>query len=192
MGARTLAGFFLCSAITIVEAVQPTLTPRAIDEAIVLGQSALERDRTAFHAPYRLTGGRSPVDYIEVITPFRRVVLVAEQLARAGNRAFGQRQALANPEIGAEELELRVELTFHPLNAYVAVPAYEVTLSGTGHARLEPRTIDRTPRYGPRVEDRPSVLPVPGGLLLPGGSQPILGGTVAARFDLGPLNPNGL
>ena len=39
-----------------------------------------------------------------------------------------------------------------------------------------------------------SVLAVPGGggPVLPGTSQPILGGTVSARFDLRPLNPNGL
>jgi hypothetical protein len=194
MSPRILAALLVCGAATAAGAVEPTLTPRAIDEALSIGQSAIERDRTTFHAAYQLTVERPPVDFIEVITPFRRVVLMAEQLARAGNRAFSQRQALQRPEVGAEEIEVRVELTFHPLNTYVAVPEYELTLAGAGSARIEPRTFDRTPRYGPRLEGRPSVLPVPGGLgpILPGNSQPILGGTVSAQFDLRPLNPKGL
>ncbi len=194
MRPRALAWLFVCGAVASGLAVQPSLTPRAIDEALFIGQSAIERDRVRFHAPYRLTVERPPVDFIEVITPFRRVVLLAEQLARAGNRAFSQRQALQRPEIGVEEIELRVELTFHPLNTYVAVPAYEVTLSGPGAPRIEARTFDRTPRYGPRLEGQPSVTPVPGGAapFVPGASQPILGGTVTGRFDLRPLNPNGL
>ena len=194
MTVRWLAAFLVCGTPATLAAVQATLTPRAVDEAVIIGQSGVERERTIFHAPYRLTVARPPVDFIEVITPFRRVVLIAEQLARSGNRAFSQRQALERPDVGVEEIELRVELTFHPLNTYVAVPAYEVTLSGPGNPRIEPRTFDRTPRYGPRLDGRPSVLAVPGGggPVLPGTSQPILGGTVSARFDLRPLNPNGL
>jgi hypothetical protein len=194
MRPRALLWLLVCLGAVSGQAVQPALTPRAMDEAIAIGQSAVERDRLSFHAPYRLTAARPPVDFIEVISPFRRVVLLAEQLARTGNRAFSQRQALQHPDIGAEEIELRVELTFHPLNTYVAVPAYEVTLSGQGSARIEPRTFARMPRYGPRLEGQPSVTPVPGGAapFVPGASQPILGGTVSARFDLQELNPNGL
>lgn len=194
MTVRWLAAFLVCGTPATLAAVQATLTPRAVDEAVIIGQSGVERERTTFHAPYRLAVARAPVDFIEVITPFRRVVLIAEQLARSGNRAFSQRQALERPDVGVEEIEVRVELTFHPLNTYVAVPAYEVTLSGPGNSRIEPRTFDRTPRYGPRLDGRPSVLAVPGGggPVLPGTSQPILGGTVSARFDLRPLNPNGL
>ena len=192
MSGRALVVLFLASAVAGGQAVEPSLTPRAIEEAVLIGQSSVARDRAAFHAPYRVTVGRPPVDFIDVITPFRRVVLVAEQLARTGNRAFSQRQALERPDIGTQEIELRVELTFHPLNTYVAVPAYEVTLAGAGGTRVEPRTFDSTPRYSPRVEGPPNVLPVPGGFVFPSTSQPILGGTVNARFDLRPMDPNGL
>ncbi len=191
MRAHWLAVFLACGAAAAPGAVQPTLTPRAIDEALHIGQSAIERERTTFHAPYRLKVERGPVDYVEVITPFRRVVLLAEQLARAGNRAFSQRQALERTDVLTEDVELRVELTFHPLNTYVAVPAYDVTLSSAEHQRIEPRTFDRTPRYGPRLEGRPSVVAVPGGgQFVPGASEPILGGTIGARFDLLVLKPD--
>jgi hypothetical protein len=169
-------------------AVDVTLPPRAIDEAIRLGQSALSRERTAFHTPYRLTVARPPVDFIEVITPFRRLVLIAEQRARAGDRAFGQRHVREIPGALAEELELRVELTFHPLNTFVAVPDYTLALAGPS-GRVEPRTFDRVPRYTPRVDGPPMVTPVPGAPSLPRASQPILGGTLTARFDLRALDP---
>jgi hypothetical protein len=117
-------------------------------------------------------------------------VLVAEQRARAGDRSFGQRQALSTPGAIADELELRVELTFHPLNTFVAVPDYTVALAGPAAAdRIPPRTFERVPRYAPRVEAPPSVTPVPGAANLPRGSQPILGGTLMARFDLRLVDP---
>jgi hypothetical protein len=190
MVGRTLAVLVL--GVAAAGAVQTPLGPRTIDEAVTLGKSAVERDRTNFHAPYRLTIARPPVDYIEVITPFRRVVLAAEQRARAGDRSFGQRQVLADPALAAGELELRAELTFHPLNTYVAVPEYSLTLSGAGSPRVEPRTFNRAPRYTPRVDGQPSVTSVPGAPTLPGTSQPIIGGTVSAAFDLRTLNPNAL
>ena len=174
-----------------VAAVQSPVDLRAIDEAVTLGKTALDRQRVAFHAPYRLAVSRPPVDYVDVITPYRRIVLTAEQKARAGDRSFGQRQVLADPGLMSQELELRVELTFHPLNTFVGVPEYTVALVGAGGTRIDPRTFSRTPRYTPRVEGEPNVTAVPGAPTLPGTSQPIIGGTVAASFDLGLLNPTG-
>lgn len=187
-----LTAFAVLSAGAAAAAVQTPLTPRLVDEGLVLGKSAVERTHTAFHAPYRLTVARPPVDFIEVITPFRRVVLLTEQRVRSGERGFGLRQAMDDPDVQAGELELRVELTFHPLNTYVAVPAYDVALAGATGPAVEPRTFSRTPRYGPRFEGPPLVTPVPAFGTLPGSSQPILGGTVTARFDLGLVNETGV
>jgi hypothetical protein len=187
MSLRLAVCFLLCS--VAAAAVETPLTPRAIDEALTIGQSTLERVRGRFHAPYRVAVNRGPVDYIEVITPFRRVALAGEERARIGDRSFGQRQVRDDPSLIREELELRIELTFHPLNTYVAVPSYEVRLAGTRGAGFEPRTLDRMPRYGARVEGAPTVTPLPAGPVLPGASQPILGGTVVARFDLRALDP---
>src|SRR5687767_4882520 len=173
-------------------AVQTPVTARAIDEAISLGKSTIEGQRITYHRPYRLIVSRSPVDYIEVITPFRRLVIAAEERARLGDRSFGQRQALELLSTVGEELEVRIELTFHPLNTYVAVPAYTVTLAGPGPARIDPRTFELIPRYGARVDGPSSATPTPTGPVLPGASQPILGGTVVAHFDLRLLNPTAL
>jgi hypothetical protein len=191
---RSLAGLFavLC-ATGVLSAVQMTLDPRAISEAIAIGQSRVDVNRARFHAPYRTSVAKAPVDSIEVVTPFRLVAMHAESRARAGDRSFGQRQAFAILSVSPAELEVWVELTFHPLNTYVGVPPYEVALIDTNGVRTPPRTIQHVPRHGPRVDGEPLLgLPGAGGIALPGGSEPMTGGSVTAQFDGRPLNATGV
>ena len=169
-------------------AVQFALDARAIDEAIGIGQSRIELQRTRFHAPYRLQASRAPVDYIEVITPFRRVALAAEARVRIGDRSFGQRQAFELLAATSNQIELWVELTFHPLNTFVGVPGYAVSLERAAARPIPPRRIDRVPRYGARVDGE---LPFPApGAPLPGGSEPMLGGIIVVDFDGRLLTPD--
>ena len=67
-------------------AVDLRLDPGTITQALSLGQTTIVSDLTRFHQPYRLDVSRPPVDYVEVVTPFRRVVLAAQARARAGDR----------------------------------------------------------------------------------------------------------
>ena len=161
-------------------AMQATLGPRDATDAVSIGQSRRERDRSGFHTPYRLVVNRPPVDYIEVITPFRRVVLAAESRAALGDRAFGQRQALEMLAAAPPTVDTVVELTFHPLNTFVGVPDYAVTLEEPGRPPARPRAIDRIPRHGPRVDGAPLLNPntVP----LAGANQPLTGGAMVAHF----------
>jgi hypothetical protein len=169
----------------------PAGDQRLIAEAIGIGQSRTAV-RTRYHQPYRVQVARPPIDYIEIVTPFRRVVLLAEERARLGSRLFGQREAMAALGDRSDVVEVLVEATFHPLNVYVGVPEYDVELVATSPvARITPRNISRVPRYGARVEGVPYSFPFPAPNL-PGGSQPLTGGTIAASFDAGTLNPNGV
>jgi hypothetical protein len=167
-------------------AVELTLDRQAVDQALGIGQSRVERDHLRFHLPYRLPVNAPPVDYIDVVTPFRRIVLEAEQRTRAGDRSFGQRQALEVAAISSNRIDVLIELTFHPMNAYVGVPGYEVELRPQSGSPVRPRTQDRVPRFGPRVDGMP--LPAPGALIRRG-SEPMLGGTVIASFDGQQLSP---
>ena len=175
-----------------LSAVQMTLDARAVSEAIAIGQSRVDADRARFHAPYRIPVNKPPIDFVEVVTPFRRVVMHTESRARVGDRSFGQRQALELLNATPAELDIWVELTFHPLNTYVGVPPFEVLLADRSGVRIPPRAFERLPRYGARVDGEPSRLAVPGGIALPGGSQPMLGGTIIAQFDGGPINATGV
>lgn len=171
-------------------AYDATLGPDAIAEAIRIGQSRIERVRVDYHQPYRIDVGRAPVDYIDLVTPFRRVVLAAEERARQGDRRFGQREALGVLQEQRGRVTVFVELTFHPLNTYVGVPPYAVALAQAGSPeRVTAIDTQRIPRFGPRLAGTP--LPFPQTPVLPSAGQPVLGGTLVAGFDSGRLDAAG-
>ncbi|MGH9257251.1 MAG: hypothetical protein ACRD3C_22055 [Vicinamibacterales bacterium] len=172
-----------------VAAYDRSLDLRAVDDAMAIGQARDDVVRLRFHQPYRIPVGRLPIDYIDVVTPFRRVELAAEERARVGDRMFRQREALTVLAEHGDTLQLFVEAAFHPQNVYVRVPAYAVTLARPDQpARIRPRDEQRLPRFGPRVD---SVLPLPYPVApsLPAGGQPLTGGTVIATFDGQRLDP---
>ncbi|HXD18731.1 MAG TPA: hypothetical protein VN654_17075 [Vicinamibacterales bacterium] len=173
-----------------VSAFEQALDPGSLAQAIELGQSRIDDMRSRFHAPYRTAVTQPPVDYIDVVTPFRRIALDAEAQARAGGRLYGQREALAALGDNPARVDVVVDLTFHPLNNYIGVPEFTVTLLAPGGARIEPSAISRAPRFGPRLS---TSLPYP---YLTGGAGPqngtsLAGGLVVAGFDGRALDPNG-
>lgn len=172
------------------------LDRRAIELAQALARSPIDADGQRFHAAYRIPVNAPPVDYVEIVTPYRRVVLAAEEAVRAG-RTVGQRDARDALGDAPARVDVVVELTFHPLNTYVGVPSYEVTLQPAtpGEALVEPLSLARVPRHGPRLgePDVSAPLPVrPAAPRVPGGSEPMLGGTLVAEFDGGALDERGV
>ena len=171
-------------------AFEQALDPRSLADAIELGVSRIDDMRSRFHAVYRVEVMQPPVDTIDVVTPFRRIALDAEAHTRAGERLYGQREALAALGDNPSRVDIVVDLTFHPLNNYVGVPEFTVTLLAPGGARIEPAAISRAPRFGPRLS---TGLPYP---YLTGGAGPqsgtaLTGGLVVAGFDGRALDPNG-
>jgi hypothetical protein len=180
------------TALTVaVGAFEPALDPRSLSEAIDLGQSRIDDARSRFHAAYHIAVMQPPVDYIEVVTPFRRIALDAEARTRAGERLYGQREALATLGDNPSRLDIVVELTFHPLNNYVGVPAFTVVLMPPSGKAIEPRTIGRVPRFGPRLSGTPLPYPYVANSAAPQGSQPLLGGSIIATFDGAALDARG-
>jgi hypothetical protein len=169
-------------------AVQLTLDRRAIEEAIYIGQSRIESDRTRFHAPYRVRVVQPPIDWIDVITPFHRVELAAENNARRGGRMFSQQEAFAVMKDAVDQIDLLIEMSFHPLNTFVAVPLYQVQIVLPGGRRIEPKRIERYPRFGPRAESTGPALPAPTPQF--GGGAPVVGGMMLAPLDASAFDPN--
>jgi len=175
-----------------VGAFDQALDPPSLAEAIEIGQSRIDDVRSRFHASYRVDVMQAPVDYIEVVTPFRRIALDAEAHTRAGERLYGQREALATLGDNPSRLDLIAELTFHPLNNYVGVPDFTVSLVAAAGTVIAPRSIERIPRFGPRLSGMPLPYPYSGGTSgTPQGSQPLLGGSLVATFDGAALDPRG-
>lgn len=180
----------LAAGLSGLSAFEAELDRPALEEAMSIGQSHVESVRARFHQPYRVVAGTAPVDFIDIVTPFRKIVLAAEAQARAGSRRFGLRDAQQALGEGTE-LTLYVELTFHPFNTFLGVPGYDIVLA-EGQQIVTPESLDRVPRFGPRVEGAPSAEPTAGALLAPKGSQPLTGGTLVARFLTTTLEPNGV
>lgn len=166
---------------------------RGIEEAARIGQSRDEAVRLRFHQPYRLRVGRPPFDYIDVVTPFRRVELAAEERARTGDRLFRQRDGLDALSEHGDTVKLFVEATFHPQNNYVGVPAYAVKLAQPdAPSPILARDAQRIPRFGVRVGGGPVPLPYPIPPSLPSGGEPLVGGTIVTTFDGQRLDPLGV
>jgi hypothetical protein len=167
---------------TTLFAVEFTLDRRGIEQAIYIGQgSDAERERA--QRPYRLAVNRPPLDYIDVVTPFRRLVLFTEQRRRLGNRSLGQREAIELLNEAPRQIDLWVEFTFHPMNTFVGVPGYDVVLMTPDGMAIKPKALDRVPRFGPRTDTTPLPYPRQPGRLVLGSGQPMLSGTVAVSFD---------
>ena len=177
-----------------VPGFESPLTSRLYEEALALGQSRIESVQTRYHRPYRLQLARPPVDYIDVITPFRGVVLITEDRTRLGIRGFTQREAAEALGDRAGVVELRIEMTFHPQNTFVGVPGYDVELAAASPAaRLMPQEVTRIPRFGPRIENGAPSAPVGAQPNQPrGAAMPVTGGTIVATFPIGTLNAAGV
>jgi hypothetical protein len=177
-------------------AIELALDRRAIEQALDIAHSTIQSTHFRFHADYRFTVAKPPVDFVEVVSPFRRLVLEAAASLRQGRRMFGQREALASLQPDPERVEIYVELTFHPMNTFVSVPPYDVELVPLAQpaARVRPGTIDRIPRLGPRLEDSNYPFTAPYAITprTPVGSEPLLGGTLIARFQGHLLDPKGV
>ncbi|HEY6506606.1 MAG TPA: hypothetical protein VIY56_01250 [Vicinamibacterales bacterium] len=178
----------LLTACTTLQAVQLDLEPRTVVEAVALGQSAFDNDKVLFHRPYHFDVARAPLDVVDVVTPYRRVVIQSELRARTGDRRYGQREAQALVDKYPGQVSVHAEFTFHPLNTFVLVPAYRVVWVTSRGVRIEPATFDAAPRYFVRTGS--DSLPVPpefSGRATPPGqtgrSQPLLGATVVAFFN---------
>lgn len=170
--------------------MQPMLDRRGIEEAIQAGQARFDAERTRLHNTYRLSVSRAPVDWIDVLTPFYRVALAAEARARLGDRTFGQRESLALLNASPNLFELVIELTFHPLNTYVGVPNYQVTLNRGQEKPVAAQSINRYPRFGPRTQSTPA-LPDPNAAPVLGKDDQMSGGTVIARFAVDAVDASG-
>jgi len=168
-----------------LRAADLNLDPQGITRAISLGQTSVPGDLRRFHEPYRVNVSRHPVDYLEIVTPFRRIVLAAQARAGAGDRRWGQRQAIELEASAPRQIDLYAELTFHPLNSLVLVPLYRIRIALPTGELMSPRNTSSMPRYGPRVDGGLvpyTPTPLPGGPV-PGRSQPMLGATIVGSFD---------
>ncbi len=140
-----------------------------IADAVGLGLSRDEARRAAFHERYVMRLDGPVVQSLEVVTEFRRAVLLAEERGRQGESAWATDRAAAALAPYRGRLDLVLHLRFDPLNAYRAMPAATVVIypRAGGGSELQPASVQATPEN--------FAGPVPPG-------TPILAATVEAAF----------
>ena len=86
------------------------------------------------------------------------------------------------------QIDVVVELTFHPLNTFIGVPDYSVALvpepsDQVRRELIEPLALFRAPRHGPRVARYDPRIPAVPSTSILDNSEPLLGGSLLAEFD---------
>jgi len=115
--------------------------------AIAIGRST-QAERTRFHAAYLIASSDPTVERVDLLTPFRRVVVETERRLDFGDHQFGARQAADAIRKWRSTLTISVRIRFHPQNVYVTVPPYEtIVASSPGGDEVALGDVRRTPLW---------------------------------------------
>ena len=116
-----------------------------------------QAERTRFHAPYLLPGTVDTIERLEVITEFRRLVLLTEERLAAGDWSFSSdtRAAATALQPWKDMVAIRARIRFHPHNLYTWIPPITI-LIGAGPKVHEPTKLTSVPEY--RIGTDPRVL----------------------------------
>jgi hypothetical protein len=95
-------------------------------------QMARSRDseRAQFHRKYLFDLPDDTVTQVEVITEFRRLVMITEDHLRLGDQMFSRGVRAAEAALAPTRgmMTLKAQLRFNPLNTYAAIPAFRLAL----------------------------------------------------------------
>ena len=101
-----------------------------VERALAIARES-DRDRASFHARYLTVVKDSPVEQIEIISEFRRLVLTAEEHLRRGDWLFTRSPQSAIEAVRPQQgnASIVAQVRFHPLNAYVTAPSIEIRIN---------------------------------------------------------------
>ena len=153
---------------TNLTALKINIAHEDISRALAIAR-ATEAERTRFHAAYINRIDAPFVERVEVVSEFRRVVLLAEEQIARGDRFFAYSTTRANDALTVFRRRVSViaRVRFHPQNNYVDAPPVSVALVGNERALIGIR--------------RDAILALSSGRK--GEFVPILGAVVDASFE---------
>ena len=120
-----------------VEALDLDVTIQDMERGLAIAR-ATDNERATFHAPYIHKVDTPFVESIEVVSEYRRVVLVGEDHIRKGDRLFAYSTTLTQKAVSPwkSRVSIVARVRFHPHNTYVGVPDVDVVLPGKEQARI--------------------------------------------------------
>ena len=115
----------------VVATIDLDITFEKIDAGQRIARGS-EQERAAFHRPYQFTAGDPSIEKIEVISEYRRLVLMTEERIARGDHSFAlSRRAV---EEALQPYYRRVSVVararFPVQNVYVTAPAVDIVLTG--------------------------------------------------------------
>jgi hypothetical protein len=140
--------------------VTEVMTDRDISYALAIANGS-DATRALFHAPYTLTVTDPTVEHVEVVTEFRRFVLMAEEQLKSGNWMMGRGgfdakgrsiRDVLRPLAG--QVSIRARLRFHPHNSYKTLPPFDLLV---GEPTLLAISATRTPHIATITVDGGSI-----------------------------------
>jgi hypothetical protein len=130
-----------------VRAIVLDVTQDQAYRAIAIGRGT-QTERTRFHAAYLIASADPTIERVELLTPFRRVVVETERRLDFGDHVFGARQAAEAIKQWRSTLTVSVRIRFHPQNVYATVPPYEtIVASSPGGDEVRLGDVRRTPLW---------------------------------------------
>ena len=168
-GVCRLGSLFICLAAATVAAIDLDISPADIEAALKLARGP-ESARAAFHARYVFASNHPTVERIEVVTEWRRVVLLAESRIAGGDHLFahGSRAASEALRPWRGRVSVIARLRFHPQNTYVMAPPIDLSVRDNS---------GDVPRLDLRTE---TMLALSSGI--PGERLPVVGAVAEAMF----------
>ncbi len=119
----------------------------SLRDAVTLGQTHEDALYEAFNKGYNLSA-TGTIEQAEIVTEFRRAVLLVREKALGGDYAFREPQLAKalEPYKGLVTLIVRVRL--HPLNTLIKEPAYDLYISsGPRTPPIATKGLKRDPIY---------------------------------------------
>jgi hypothetical protein len=143
------SGVLLVANLLAAALIQVAPQSDSVRDALNLGRTHDQALYDAFSAGYRLTPS-GVVDSVEVITEFRRAVLIVREHALQGEYSFTANDLVSalTPYRGIVTFIAQVRL--HPLNTYAGPPEYDLYVrTGPASKPVAAPKIKRDPVYPP-------------------------------------------
>lgn len=126
----------------------------SLRDAVGIGRTRDPAVYSAFTADYFLPGS-GEVQNVEIITEFRRAVMIVRAYADAGEYAFNENNLARVMPPYRGLVTFIAQLGLHPLHVYPAPPKYEMFVrTGPSTKPIQPARFKREPVYSLGSEDR--------------------------------------
>jgi hypothetical protein len=124
-------------AATHAAALKIDISHEDIERALTLGR-AREDERARFHALYIQKVDAPFIERVEIVSEFRRVVLMVEEQIARGDRffAYSSMRAVNALQVFRKRVSVVARVRFHPQNNYVGVPPVTISLIGNERALI--------------------------------------------------------